>query len=247
MTLVAPTRALVLASVAALGLLASAGCNHPKLLLDANAENLRTARTVASAFYRTYGAEVGLADVPFVTVGVEGGPGYSYDVAHNVLFVTPYSHADFDTQKFFARAAADYRGEPVYDELLFRFFVAHQLMHLVYDELALVEVDEYEEERRIHTLAWLFLERQGLTGAVEHELLETCDRLVAQLASRFPSLRGADAQAHRGLLVDDNASYWYVNAHGIREARAEARRVGSEPNYIAELSGSAPSAGTVGR
>ena len=223
----------LLTAVALLYVLLTSACNHPALLLDANADNLHTARNVAAAFYAQYGKELNLKDEPFVTIGVEGGQGYSYDIAHNVLFVTPFSQADFDTQKIFAKACAEDRAATVYDELMFGFFTAHQLMHLVYDELPLTHVDEYEEELRINTLTWLFLERNKLLPGITEEHLAAYQALSAQLERRFPSLQRGDNAAT--LPVEDNASYWYVTAASLQASYAAAAQVGSPTAYVAAL------------
>ena len=225
----------------ALSCLIATACHRPTLLIDANADDLRTARTVALAFYQQLGTQAGLADVPFITVGVEGGPGYSYDVAHNVLFVTPYSHADFDTQRIFAKACGSQREEPVYDDLMFRFFTAHQLMHLVYDRMSLAEVSQYEEELRINTLTWLFLEENDLLSPGMQELMKVSERLEGDLVDRFPSVTKG-VESAQTLTVNDNASYWYVTAVSLMASHADAERFGSSRGYVASLTDSRLSA-----
>ena len=228
-------RLLALASA----LLLLAACNRPALLLDANADNLRTARQVAAAFYGEYGRTLDLKDEPFVTIGMEGGQGYSYDVAHNVLFVTPFSHADFDTQRIFAKACDGEHAAAAYDGLMFRFFAAHQLMHLVYDELPLAPAGEYEEELRINALTYLFLERHDLLGGNAFDVHLAV--LEEQLAARFPGL-ASGRYAAATMPVDDNASYWYVTAVNLRTARAAAERTGSPGAYVASLEATEASA-----
>ncbi|MFK8055405.1 MAG: hypothetical protein AB8F78_04710 [Saprospiraceae bacterium] len=222
------------AAVLALTLLTA--CGSPKLLLDANANNLRTARTITNTFYDAYGQELGLKDAPFVTVGVEGGPGYSYDVSHNVLFITPFSHADFDTQKLFSKAARDTRASAIYDELLFNFFTAHQMMHLVYDRLPLAPTTQYEEELRINTMTWLFLKEYDLMPANEAEQAELLSNLEAQLVRRFPSITNEKETASE-LEVLDNGSYWYVTSVSLQSSRGLADAMGTQRNYAASLNG----------
>ena len=222
------------AGLAALALVSA--CNRPALLLDANADNLRAARTVAAAFYEDYGRAAGLRDVPFVTLGFEGGQGYSYDADHNVLFVTPFTHADFDTQKIFGRSTQAGQSALVYDDLMFRFFTAHQLMHLVYERLPVADGSHYEEELRINTLTTLFLQERGLLGGADAELAKTLTRLEKYLRVRFPSVTDGTATAAT-LTVDDNSSYWYVTANSLATARRRAAIVGTTNNYLASLSG----------
>ena len=210
-------------------------CNGTARLLETNQGNLRTARTVAAAFYKAYGDQLALRDIPFVTVGMDGGQGYSYDVDHNVLFVTPFSHIDFDTQKIFAKACAPDRGDDVYNDLMFRYFTAHQLMHLYYDELELEEVDIYEEELRINTLSLLFLKEYNLLSANEKEIQTALNTLEQKLKRRFPQVMEGN-QSAATLLVDDNSSYWFVTACNLREARLQASLVSSSSQYIQEIS-----------
>ncbi len=221
---------------AVLALLLLTACGSPKLLLDANADNLRKARTITNTFYDAYGQELGLKDAPFVTVGIEGGPGYSYDVNHNVLFITPFSHADFDTQKLFAKAARDQRAATCYDELLFTFFSAHQMMHLVYDRLPLAPTTQYEEEQRINTMTWLFLKEYDLMSTNEAEQLELLNTLEANLVRRFPSILSEKETAGE-LEVIDNGSYWYVTAVSLQNSRRLADAMGTQRNYVASLNG----------
>ncbi len=214
-------------------LLLLASCNRPARLLEANAGNLRTARTVAAAFYEFHGEVAGLPDVPFVTVGMDGGQGYSYDEAHNVLFVTPFSHADFDTQRMFAKACQPDRADDVYNDLMFRFFTAHQLMHLYYKAQPLEQVSLFEEEIRIHTLTWIFLRETELLGGAA-ELTTSLATLEAQLKRRFPVIRNGSHTA-ADLVVDDNASYWYVTAVSMCSALSEAGSAPSGEAYLASL------------
>lgn len=222
------------AAILAVALLTA--CGSPKLLLDANAENLRNARKVTNKFYEVYGQEIGLKDAPFVTVGLEGGPGYSYDVNHNVLFITPFSHADFDTQKLFAKAARDLRASASYDELLFNFFSAHQMMHLVYDRLPLAPASQFEEELRINTMTWLFLMEYDLITQNEQEHLELLSNLEALLVRRYPSILTKKETAG-DLEVLDNGSYWYVTSVSLQASRKLANAMGTQRNYLEGLIG----------
>jgi len=215
--------------------LLTAACNRPARLLDANANNLRTARTVAAAFHEQYGAETGLPDVPFVTLGMEGGQGYSYDISHNVLFVTPYSQADFDTQKIFAKAAMDDRAGAVYDDVMFRFFTAHQLMHLYYDRQPLAGVSSYREELRVNAMTWLFLEDAGLLGPAHNEVVTTLGELEQRLVRRFPILERRDVSVS-DLKVDDNTSYWYVTSVSMLAAREDANSIASVASLVEQFS-----------
>ncbi len=219
-----------------LALILLTACGSPKLLLDANADNLRKARTITNTFYDAYGQELGLKDAPFVTVGIEGGPGYSYDESHNVLFITPFSHADFDTQKLFAKAAREQRAGASYDELLFTFFAAHQMMHLVYDRLPLAPTNQYEEEQRINTMTWLFLKEYDLMPVNEMEQLELLNALEANLVRRFPSILNKKSSV-ADLEVLDNGSYWYVTSVSLQKSRRVADAMGSQRNYVGSLSG----------
>ena len=146
-------------------------------------------------------------------MGIEGGPGYSYDESHNVLFITPFSHADFDTQKLFAKAAREQRAGASYDELLFTFFAAHQMMHLVYDRLPLAPTNQYEEEQRINTMTWLFLKEYDLMPVNEMEQLELLNALEATLVRLQKSRRVADAMGSQRN---------YVGSLSGRVAEAEA-------------------------
>ena len=211
-------------------------CGSPKLLLDANADNLREARTITNTFYEAYGQEIGLKDAPFVTVGIEGGPGYSYDVDHNVLFITPFSHTDFDTQKLFAKSSKDQHAASTYDELLFNFFSAHQMMHLLYDRLPLAPTTQFEEEQRINTMTWLFLKEYDLMPANETEQLELLRNLEAQLVRRFPSILNKKETVGE-LEVIDNGSYWYVTSVSLQNSRRLAEVMATQRNYIGSLNG----------
>ena len=218
------------------GLILCTACSSPKLLLEEHTGDLRQARTVATAFYQDFGKDIGLQDIPFVTVGVEGGTGYSYDEAHNVLFITPHEHADFDTQKFFTRASLFDRGAATYNSVMFEFFTAHQLMHLLYDRLPVAPASQYEEELRINVLTWVFLRKHHLSDPHESEWLTTLAALEAQLVTRFPQAGGNENFA-RALTVDSNASYWYVTSVALQEAFRLAERYPNERAYVAELTG----------
>ena len=224
-----PALALALACGALL-----ASCTSPRLLIEANEGNLRTARTVATAFYHEHGARAGLRDIPFVTVGMDAGTGFEYDADHNVLFLTPYEYADFDTQKFFTRASLGGSGKDAYNALLFEFFTAHQLMHLLYEALPLPAVAEYEEERHINAMTWLFLRRQGLDPEREAAWLTTVANLEGDLGRRFPGASG-DADLVAALAVVDNPSYWFVTADLLQRSYREAADYASEGAYITEL------------
>jgi len=219
-----------------LALILLTACGSPKLMLDANADNLRTARSITNTFYNAYGQELGLKDAPFVTVGIEGGPGYSYDMNHNVLFITPFSHADFDTQKLFSKASRELRASANYNSLMFNFFTAHQMLHLVYDRLPLAPTSQYEEELRINTMTWLFLKEYDLMPANEAEQLEVLTTLEAQLAKRFPAIHNGRATAGE-LEVIDNGSYWFVTSVSLQASRRLADAMGSQRNYVASLNG----------
>ena len=212
-------------------------CHSPRLLLEEHATDLRQARTVATAFYQDFGQDLGLKDIPFVTVGMEGGSGYSYDVSHNVLFLTPFQHADFDTQRFFGRACGSDCSDATYNSLIFEYFTAHQLMHLLYDRLQLPAVAEYDAELRINVLTWVFLRKHKFADLREGEWLAALSALEAQLVSRFPDIAGNNQMA-RALAVDNNASYWYVSAVNLQEAYRQAQNFKSERAYITQLSGS---------
>ena len=216
--------------------LALTSCASPKLLLEANADTLKSARMVTKRFYQVYGQDLALKDEPFVTIGVEGGPGYSYDVNHNVLFITPYTHADFDTQRMFAKSAGDHNPEIVYNDLLFNFFTAHQLMHLVYDQLPLAPVSQFEEEHRINTLTWLFLEEEQLLSDQLSSQLEVLKVLEDRMLKHFPAVNSGKIDAS-GLEVVDNSSYWYVTAVNVQTAYQTAQSVGRTSKYIAGLTG----------
>lgn len=209
-------------------------CGSPKLLIEANQHNLRQARTVATAFYHAHGQRAGLDEIPFVTVGMEAGPGFSYDVAHDVLFVTPHEYADFDTQKFFNRASLEGSGQDAYNSLLFEYFTAHQMMHLLYDELPLHAATHYDEELHINTMTWLFLRRSGLSEGREAAWLTTLANLEADLSRRFPSAV-EDEAAIGDITVDDNASYWYVTAVNLQQSYRTAVGYESAGEYITEL------------
>lgn len=225
------TRSLTFAAFA----LAFAACSTPARRLRMHASELAEARTVAQAFYAAYGEQVGLPDAPFVTLGVESGPGYAYEPDHNVLFVTPYRDADFDTQRHFARACRDRRADAVYNEVIFRFFTAHELMHLAYDRLPMRDdLSEYERETRINVLTWLFLRESELMPANVAEVEEALAALQADLASRFPTIRDGEETAAT-LHMDDNASYWYVTAASMREAAALAREASTPAAYATRL------------
>ena len=171
-----------------------------------------------------------------MTLGVESGAGYAYEPDHNVLFVTPYRDADFDTQRYFARVCERDRAEPVYDSLMFRFFTAHELMHLAYDKLPVRgDLTDFEVETRINVLTWLFLEQADLLPSRAAEQEAALAGLVDELADRFPTVRRGEETAAT-LLVDDNASYWYVTATSILEARGVARAAGTPTDYAAHLS-----------
>lgn len=209
-------------------------CGSPKLLIEANQHNLRQARTVATAFYHAHGHRADLDDIPFVTVGMEAGPGFSYDVAHDVLFVTPHEYADFDTQKFFNRASLETSGQDAYNSLVFEYFTAHQMMHLLYDELPVHAASHWEEELHINTMTWLFLRRSGLATDREAAWLTTLANLESNLGRRFPSaVEGATAIGD--IPVDDNASYWFVTAASLQESYRAAMGYESEGEYITEL------------
>ena len=209
-------------------------CSSPKLLIEANRHNLHEARTVATAFYHEHGERARLRDIPFVTVGMEAGPGFSYDVPHNVLFVTPAEYADFDTQKFFTRASLEGSGADAYNSLLFEYFTAHQLMHLLYDELPLHAATHWDEELHINTMTWLFLRRNGLGADEEVSWLTTLANLEADLGRRYPST--ADGTTAIGdLVVEDNASYWYVTAVSLQRSYRAAMGYETEGDYITEL------------
>ena len=211
-----------------------ASCTSPKLLIEANQHHLREARTVATAFYHEHGQRTHLRDVPFVTVGMEAGTGFSYDVDHNVLFLTPYEYADFDTQKFFDRASLEGSGKDAYNGLVFEFFTAHQMMHLLYDELPMHAASHYEEELHINTMTWLFLRRHGLRAEREAAWLTTLANLEAELGRRFPDAAG-DEDLTADIRVDDNPSYWFVTATNLQAAYRGARGYESEGEYITEL------------
>lgn len=217
-------------------------CNSTARLLDANTSNLKTARTVAAAFYKTYGEDLGLRDVPFVTVGLDGGQGYSYDIDHNVLFITPFSHIDFDTQKIFAKACANDRGDDVYNDLMFRYFTAHQLMHLFYDKLQLEEVSLYDEEMRINTLTLLFLKQHDLLSTSDKEIHSALSEIEQKLKRRFPQVMDGN-ESPATMVVDDNAAYWFVTACNMREARFQASMVSSSKQYLEGLRSPILSAG----
>ena len=224
-------RLLVLLAALALGSASSIAEQR----LAAHAEPLADARAVAQAFYETYGEQLGLPDAPFVTLGVESGPGYAYEPAHNVLFVTPFRDADFDTQRHFARAASDDREAEVYNALMFRFFTAHECLHLLYDRLPMrSDLSDFERETRINVLTWLFLEQHGLLPTNLDEIDATLRALGEDVAGRFPSIRRGEATAAT-LVVDDNASYWYVTAASIREARAVAAQVEDTKAYATRI------------
>ena len=220
--------------VLATALLFATACTSPKLLIDANQANLRQARLVATTFYHDYGKHANLKDVPFVTVGTEGGPGFSYDVPHNVLFVTPYEFADFDTQKFFGRASLQADGKEAYNSLMFEFFTAHQLMHLLYDELPLHAASHYDEEMHINTMTWLYLRTNGLSVDHEAAWLTTLANLEANLGRRFPEA-SADPSTVRDIEVLSNAAYWYVTAVGMQQAYRKAQDYPTTTDYISEL------------
>lgn len=205
-------------------------------MLDANANNLSQARKVTNTFYDAYGKELGLKDAPFVTVGVEGGPGYSYDMSHNVLFITPFSHSDFDTQKMFAKAAQDQDAASIYNSILFNFFAAHQMMHLVYDRLPLAPTTQYEEEHRINTLTWLFMKEHDLLSSNDAEQLQLLYNLEAQLVRKFPSILSKKASIDE-LEVIDNGSYWYVTSVSLQSSKRLADTFSSQRNYVASLQG----------
>lgn len=216
------------------GLFLCSACSGPKLLLEANEANLRQARTVAASFYSVYSEDAKLKDVPFVTVGVEAGTGFTYDRAHNVLFITPHEHADFDTQKFFARASLDGKGKADYSSIMFEFFTAHQLMHLLYDQMRIETSSLYEEELHIHTMTWLFMRRQGLLGQREGQWLPALAALESQLVRRFPEVE-RNTNIAKAMAVDSNASYWYVTAVGMQESYRMAAAYTSEKAYVAKL------------
>ena len=209
-------------------------CGSPKLLIEANQHNLRQARTVATAFYHEHGQRAGLEDIPFVTVGMEAGPGFSYDVQHNVLFVTPAEYADFDTQKFFNRASLEGTGASAYNSLVFEYFTAHQMMHLLYDELPVHAASHWDEEMHINTMTWLFLRRSGLAEGKEAAWLTTLANLEGELGRRYPNA-AADANLVPDLRVDDNASYWFVTASSLQQSYRAAMGYETEGEYITEL------------
>ncbi len=215
-------------------LLFGTACSSPKVLLENNRDNLRGARTIATAFYESYGAHLDLKDVPFVTAGMEGGPGFSYDTDHNVLFVTPYEYADFDTQKYFGRASASGDGKADYNSLMFDYFTAHQLMHLVYDEAGHSPASHWEEELHIHTMTWLFLGRNGLAEGRDANWLNTLAQVEGRLVSRYPDA-ALDTNFARALEITNNATYWYVTAVGMREAYELAKPYASEQSYLSQL------------
>ena len=199
---------------------------------------------MATAFYRAHGQRAHLGDVPFVTVGMEAGPGFSYDVPHNVLFITPSDYADFDTQKYFDRASLDGSGAEAYNSLVFEYFTAHQLMHLLYDELPVHTASHWDEEMHINTMTWLFLRRQGLARDREATWLTTLANLEAHLSRRFPGA-AADASLVPDVPVDDNASYWYVTAVCLQQSYRAAMNYETEGEYITGLlmpGGEAPAA-----
>ena len=220
------------------GLLLCTACTAPKLLIEDHTAELRQARTVATAFYQDFGKDVKLKDVPFVTISVDGGSGYSYDQAHNVLFITPFEHADFDTQKFFSRAAPGDTTAQSYNSLLFEFYAAHQLMHLLYDALPLDGVSHYEEELRINVLTLIFLRKHKFSEVAESGWLSVMDALEAQLVSRFPGA-GESASFARALDIDNNASFCYVSAVNFQEAHQIAAGFKSERAYVTQLTSAA--------
>ena len=94
---------------------------------------------------------------------MEGGSGVSYDVSHNVLFITPYEYAGL---RYAALLRSGERGvcngKSEYNSILFEYFTAHQLMHLVYDETGINAANHWDEEMHINAMTWLFLKRTGL-------------------------------------------------------------------------------------
>lgn len=227
----------------ALFLFTVVACHSPRLLLDENRGNLATARTVAAAFQAEYGRALGQAEAPFVTLGFKGGSGYELDGEHDILFLTPFSHADFDVQRLFHRATDDERGQALYNDLMFRYFTAHQLMHLVYDELPHVagEADarSYEQELDIHTMTWLFLQEHDLMPADEREVIAALGSIEAQLARRFPGV-GEGVLTPDEIAVDHNDAYWYVTAVSLQAARRRADTAGSQGRYLASLATRGP-------
>ncbi len=209
-------------------------CSSPKLLLDSNKDNLRGARTVAMAFYESYGSSLGLKDIPFVTAGMEGGSGLVYDASHNVLFVTPYEYADFDTQKYFGRASASGNGKEAYNSIMFDFMAAHQLMHLVYDRTGLNAANHYQEETHINAMTWLFLKRTGFLHDQGDAWLNTLGEIETRLVSRYPDA-AADTNFAQALEVTNNATYWYVTAVSVRESYETSKRYASEKSYLSTL------------
>lgn len=209
-------------------------CTSPKLLLENNRDNLRGARTIATAFYESYGQQVGLKAVPFVTVGTEGGSGFNYDAAHNVLFITPYDFADFDTQKFFGKASEDSDGRAEYNAILFDYFTAHQMMHLVYDEIGLNAASHWEEELHINAMTWLFLKRTGLLQGRDATWLNTLSQVETRLVSRYPDA-APNANFAQALEVTNNATYWYVTAVSMRESYNRTLAHATEKSYISDL------------
>lgn len=216
-------------------ILSTVACAKPTLMLEANSGNLKQARTVAATFYEVYGQQVGLKDIPFVTLDFGGDPGHSYDVSHNVLFITPFKKADFQTCKLFAKASPKDRAINNYDSYSFAYETAHQMMHLLYEDLNLAPVSIYERETRISTMAILFLREYGLIADNEAELFETLKRMKLQLSDLYPDVVNGD-MAIQELEVNDTNSYWFVTANSLLTAMDFAKNTDNSRQFISTIS-----------
>jgi hypothetical protein len=212
-------------------------CSSTRIILDQHQDELRNARTISAHFFQTYGQQTNLKDVPFVTLGIEGGTGYSYDENHNVLFITPFLEADTDTKRAFAKASSQLEAPDYYNNLLFEFFTAHQMMHLLYDVQPLAPVSLYEEELRINAMTWLYLNQHGLTSEEKTtQQLAFLQQLETRLVSRFPGMESSKRLAS-ALEVVNSASYWYVTAVSVQQAHQIAGTAGSLDQYLQSLKG----------
>ncbi len=215
-------------------LLSTVACHSPSVLLQENRASLAKARVVSQAFHERYGAELGLDAAPLATLGYSGGAGYHFNEEHEVLFLTPISHADFDVQRLFAEVAPEGRDVELYDELMFRYFAAHELMHLVYLDLpGVVEQEfDYHQEMEIHTMTWLFLQEARLLPDDEAEVLGLLANIEGHLARRFPGVMEGTLTLDELPLVD-NPTYWFVTAASLQEARRLADAAGSSGRFLA--------------
>ena len=132
------------------------------------------------------------------------------------------------------RASLEGAGADTYNSLLFEYFTAHQLIHLLYDELPLHAATHWDEEKHINTMTWLFLRRNGLSVDKEAAWLTTLANLEADLGRRYPSAADGTV-AIADLTVDDNASYWYVTAASLQQSYRAAMGYATEGEYITEL------------